>query len=360
MQAGDVVNTYKSDGANERAIPRASLLQKPSGGALVQWRRYPFPLDWAAHFGTAQEVPLHLEIGFGDGRYTVRRAANAPEEAFVGLEISGASLLRGLKNIERHKVTNVRLLKANANFAVQHLFAPHSLASIIVNFPDPWPKEKHEENRLLRSSFFELAASRLVPGGEIRLATDHPAYLAFAQAEARQTGLFELRATEPPEAVFETKYALKWKAQGKGLYYQIFAYQGAAQGASTANYPILERGDLMPHAILTGTLPGHAPFSKQVVPYASGHVILHEVARSSGDSPETRGERWLVRVTIEERDLRQQLLVTVRSRGRDELIVSLEPFGDPVITEVVRGAVHAVTEWLLSLPAELRVKARSY
>ena len=343
-------------------ISRASLWQEPQGGALVQWRRYPFPLDWPAHFGAPMDTPLHLEIGFGDGRYTVRRAAQAPQEMFVGLEISGASLQRGLRNIARHKVNNVRLLKANANFAVQHLFAPRSLASITVNFPDPWPKEKHTENRLLRAPFFELASSRLRVGGEIRLATDHPAYLAFAQEQARQTGLFDLHEAEPPEVVFETKYALKWKAQGKPLYYQVFTYQGASQNEAL-DYPILERVPIMPHAVLTGTLPSDAPFSKQVLPYASGHVILHEVARSLGDAetlPKRAGERWLVRATIEEKDLRQQILVTVRSRGADELIVSLEPFGDPVITETVRGAVHAVTEWLLSLPAELHVKSRAY
>ncbi len=341
-------------------IPRASLLRTPRGGPLVQWRRYPFPLEWSRHFGKSG-APLHLEVGFGDGRYTVRRALSAPGEAFVGLEISGASLLRGLKNIERHRVTNVRLLKANANFAVQHLFAPRSLASITVNFPDPWPKEKHEENRLLRVPFFQLAASRLVPGGEICLATDHPAYLAFAQSEAQRTGLFDLRDAEPPQAVFETKYALKWKAQGKPLYYQIFSCYGAEV---KPDYPILERVDTMPHAILTGALPEHAPFDKQVIPYASGHVILHEVARSLGNAPSNTsgdaGERWLVRTTTEEKDLRQQVLVTVRSRGEGELIVGLEPFGDPVVTQVVRGAVHAVTEWLLTLPADLRVKSRAY
>ncbi len=335
-------------------VPQASLLGAPRGGALVQWRRYPFPLEWTRHFDMPSDVPVHLEIGFGDGRYTVRRAADAGGEAFVGLEISGASLLRGLKNIERHKVTNVRLLKANANFAVRHLFAPRSLASITVNFPDPWPKEKHEENRLLRAPFFELAASRLVSGGEIRLATDHPAYLEFARAQARQTERFDLREATPPAAVFETKYALKWTAQGKPLYYQIFTYRGAP----APEFSSLERVDTMPHAILTGTLPGHAPFAKQVVPYASGHVILHEVARSLSGSD--AGERLLVRTTIEERDLRQQVLVTVRPRGSGELIVSLEPFGDPIVTEATRGAVHAVTEWLLSLPAEIRVKARSY
>lgn len=336
-------------------MSRAALLGAPQGGALVQWRRYPFPLEWTRHFALSPDIPVHLEIGFGDGRYTVRRAADARDEAFVGLEISGASLLRGLKNIERHDVTNVRLLKANANFAVQHLFAPRSLASITVNFPDPWPKEKHEENRLLRAPFFALAASRLVPGGEIRLATDHLAYLEFAQAQARQTELFDLHEATPPAAVFETKYALKWKAQGKPLYYQIFTYHGAL----VPEFPTLKRVDTMPHAILTGALPSHAPFAKQVLPYASGHVILHEVARSLG-SAEYAGERLLVRATIEERDLRQQVLVTVRPHGSGELIVGLEPFGDPVVTETVRGAVHAVTEWLLSLPAEIRVRARSY
>ena len=337
-------------------IPKADLLSASTGGALVQWRRYPFPLEWGAHFGADVETALHLEVGFGDGRYTVRRAAELPSEAFVGLEISGASLLRGLKNVERRGLTNVRLLKANANFALQHLFAPHALASITVNFPDPWPKEKHRDNRLLRVPFFELAASRLRVGGEIRLATDHPEYFAFARAEARRSGRFRCRDATPPRAVFETKYALKWKAQGKPLYYQVFALQGGARPA--LDYPILERTRTMPHAILIGTLPERAPLSKRVIPYASGHVILHEAARTASD-PSTPA-RWLVRATVEEQNLRQQVLVTVRVRGAHEAIVSLEPFGDPVVTEAVRGAVHAVTEWLLGLPAELRLKAKSY
>jgi len=332
--------------------PRTSFLSTPSPGPLVQWRRYPFPIDWSLQLG--EGGALHLEVGFGDGRYTVRRAREEPEGRFVGLEISSASLQRGVKNVKRHGLHNVKLLKVGAGFAVQHLFAPRTLSSVTVNFPDPWPKERHEKNRLLRAPFFTLAASRLLPGGEIRLATDHPDYLAFAQAEARATGLFELLEAEPPPAVFETKYALKWRAQGKPLYYRIFRYEGAP----TPEYPVLRREEVMPHALLSGQLPDHVEFSKQVTPYASGHVILHEVARSLGsDEP---GERWLVRATVDEPELRQQVLVSVRARGAGELLVGLEPFGDPVVTPTARGAVHAVTEWLLTLPAEIRVKGRAY
>jgi tRNA (guanine-N7-)-methyltransferase len=337
----------------DAALSTYTFLDAPSG-PLLPWRRLRFPLAWDEHFPVSG--PLHLEVGFGDGRYTVRRAQGAPNERFVGLEISSASLQRGLNNVRKRGLRNVKLLKVGAGFAVQHLFAPHSLESITVNFPDPWPKERHEKHRLLQAAFFKLAASRLGPGGAVLLATDHPDYLAFARAESRKSGLFTLETAEPPAAVFETKYALKWKTMGKPLFYQVFRYGGAA----TPEYPTLEREATMPHALLSGQLPPQVPFSKQVTPYAGGHVILHEVARSLGADDGEGGEKWFVRATVEEPELRQQVLVSVRSRGGAGLIVGLEPFGDPVVTPVTRGAVHAVTEWLLTLPADLKVETRSY
>ena len=328
------------------------LTKEVATSPLLSWRTLDFPIAWSHYFGSS---PLHLEVGFGDGRYTVRRALEEPEAGFVGLEISSASIQRAIRKVKKAELENVRLLKIGANFAVRHLFAPDSLTSITVNFPDPWPKERHVKNRLLQRSFFELAASRLVEGGAIKLATDHPEYLAFAQAEARASDLYTLSEPEPPQAVFETKYAMKWKGQGKPLYYQVFTYEGGA----TAGYPSLERVEIMPHALFSGALPAEITFSKKVLPYADGHVILHEAARSLGDEEDAR-EKWLVRATVDEPDLRQQLLVAVKRRSEDELIVRLESFGDPIITKTVRGAVHAVTEWLLSLPADLQVKERNY
>lgn len=327
---------------------------------LVPWRTRPFPIDWSAEFDRTGP-DLHLEIGFGDGRYTVRRAQAEPENCFVGLEIASSSVQRAIKKVKRAQLGNVKLLKIGANFAVRHLFSVNSLSSITVNFPDPWPKERHTKNRLLQRSFFALAASRLRPGGTIRLATDHPDYLAFAKAEGEASGFYELRGAEPPPAVFETKYALKWQGQGKPLYYQVFAYTAG----QTPKFPPLERSSHMPHALLEGALPAVPTFYKQVLSYGDGHVILHEVARSLGsdDAEKSSGmatEKWLIRATIDEPDLRQQLLVVVKRRSEDELIVRLESFGDPIITKTVRGAVHAVTEWLLSLPSDLAVKERNY
>lgn len=324
--------------------------RRERGAMVLAWRRERFPVDWADVFG--REAGLHLEIGFGDGRFTSARARQQPDHDFVGIEISGVSVRRARARLRREGIGNVRLAKLGADFALRNLFAPRSLCSVVVNFPDPWPKERHADRRLLRQAFFRLAASRLKSGGEVRLATDHPDYLSFAIAQAAHTGLYRVIDSEPPKLVFETKYALKWRQAGKPLFYRVFRYNGVP----VAHPPALERPAVMPHALLLGSLPEAPAFTKLVMPYADGHVVLHEVARVlSGQE----GERWLLRATVDEPDLRQQLLVAVQRRSGGELIVRLEPFGDPIVTPAVRGAVHAATEWLLGLGG-FEVRARNY
>jgi tRNA (guanine-N7-)-methyltransferase len=315
---------------------------------LLPWRGLAHPVDWRGRFG--RDAPLHLEVGFGDGRFTALRARATPDEDFVGLEVSGTSVLRALRRMRRDGIDNVRLLKAPAEIAVRQLFAPGSLASITVNFPDPWPKERHEHHRLLRVPFFRLAATRLQPGGEIRLASDHLPYVEFARAQAEASGVATLLAREAPPEVFETKYALKWRSQGKPLHYQVFVLDGSGLPAAEP----LGRHAPMPHALLDGPWPAGARFDKLVVAAADGHVVVHEAALSLGDE-----ERWLFRVTIDEPELVQQLLLVAQRRTGDEVIVRLESFGDPLITPTVRAAIGVVTDWL-ERTAGMRVKARNY
>jgi tRNA (guanine-N7-)-methyltransferase len=321
----------------------------PADAVLLPWRRLAHPVDWDGAFG--RRAPLHLEVGFGDGRYTARRALADPDADFVGLEVSGTSVLRAWRRMRRDGVRNVRLLKAPAEVAVRQLFGAGALASITVNFPDPWPKDRHEDHRLLRAPFFRLAASRSVAGGEIRLASDHEAYVAFAVAEAERSGVARREPRTPPPEVFETKYALKWRGQGKPLYYEVFVLDGT----DVPYAPPIVRSDPMPHALLTGALPADAPpFDKLVVPAEGGHVVVHEAARALG-----RDDRWLFRVTVDEGELIQQLLVVAQRRAEGELIVRLESFGDPLVTPAARAAVAAVTDWLEGVVG-LRVAARNY
>ena len=330
------------------AVRPVHLRNDGTARAFLPWRRLAHPVDWPEVFG--RRAPLHLEVGFGDGRFTAARARAAPDEDHVGLEVSGTSVQRALRRLRRDGIGNVRILKAPAEVAVRQLFAPGALASVTVNFPDPWPKERHERHRLLRVPFFRLAASRLVPGGEIRLASDHLPYVAFARAEALASGVARLVERPAPAEVFETKYALKWRGQGRPLVYQVFVLDGVGVPVPEP----LGRHDRMPHALLDGPWPSDVAFDKLVVPATEGHVIVHEAASVVGGE-----ERWLFRVTVDEPELVQQLLVVAQRRGGGEVIVRLESFGDPLITPTVRAAIGAVTDWF-ERNAGMRVLARNY
>lgn len=325
--------------------------RQPAVTPLLAWRTLPFPTDWNEQF--VQRGPLVVEVGFGDGRFTVRRGLAEPNSRFVGFEVSSGSLQRALGRVKRSGVGNVRLIKSGAHVALRQLFAPATLDAVVVNFPCPWPKEKHARHRLLQRAFFDLAASRLRAGGELRLATDHPEYLEFALAEAELSGLYDTTRPEAPADVFETKYALKWREQGIPLHYVVFRRNELA----APEVIIWERPQTMPHALLRGQLPPSALFEKRVLKFGDGHVILHEVATVLAG--EEGAGRWLVRATVDEPDLRQQLLVVAQHRSPQEVIVRLESFGDPLITPTTRGAVHAVTDWLEG-QTELQVVARNY
>ncbi|HET7822387.1 MAG TPA: tRNA (guanosine(46)-N7)-methyltransferase TrmB, partial [Ornithinibacter sp.] len=73
-----------------------------------------------------------------------------------------------------------------------------SLAAVHLFFPDPWPKNKHAKRRFVQQHTLNLLASRLAPGGVLRLATDIAAYAAHARAQLEHHGRWDVVEGERP------------------------------------------------------------------------------------------------------------------------------------------------------------------
>lgn len=288
--------------------------------------------------------PWHLEVGFGDGRFWVAQHEAEPGANYLGVEVSGASVLRALRRLKDAGVQRAILARASAEFAVRNVVPERALARVYVNFPDPWPKARHAEARLLRPDFLELLSTRLAPGGELWLTTDHAGYLGFALASARETGLYDLTQPEPPAAALRTKYASRWQGMGLAIHHARFRPRATSPRA----FPPLEVFTV-PHAVLAGRLDP-PPLEKRVL-RAPGHTVI--LLESLG-----RPGRVVVLARVEEPDLAQSVLVSARARPDGEVVVGIEPFGDPLITAGVKAAVGAVAEWLAE--TGLEVRRRSY
>ncbi|MBI5432914.1 MAG: tRNA (guanosine(46)-N7)-methyltransferase TrmB [Planctomycetes bacterium] len=290
---------------------------------------YPFspPDVWG------REAPLVVEIGFGDGRFTAALAEERSDWNLLAIDISAGSLARAIGRLVAGGVSNVRLFHGPAEFALRQLVPPSSLTRIYVNFPDPWPKARHEENRLLRAEFLARVATRLAPGGALWLTTDHDEYWRFALDEARATGLYSIEEREPPAALLATKYALKWKFTGRTIHHVVFTKTAEAREP----WPVLPRPP-MPHALMEGELPELARFDKQVLKIEGGSVVLLEALRRI----EHGGYVFLAHV--EEHGIVQQVLLEARPTPRG-LHVGLANFAAPIATDGVQAAVGWLVGW---------------
>ena len=153
--------------------------------------------------------PTIVEIGCGTGTSTV---AMAPEEAdrnIIAVELYKPGLAKLLSAMTREGVDNIRMVRGDGVEVLQRMIAPESLDGVRLFFPDPWPKARHHKRRILQTGTLRLIASRLVPGGVWRLATDWAEYaeqmLEVLDAEPLLEGGRVERWDERPVTKFERK-----------------------------------------------------------------------------------------------------------------------------------------------------------
>ena len=133
------------------------------------------PLDLTAAFGRAPQR-LEVDLGCGKGRFLLARAAAHPETLFLGLDRQTRRLAKVERKAQRAQLANIRLLYAEAAYAVTHLLPFGSVTAYYIFFPDPWPKRRHHRRRLFDAAFMDALDTTLMPGGCIHLATDHLDY----------------------------------------------------------------------------------------------------------------------------------------------------------------------------------------
>jgi tRNA (guanine-N7-)-methyltransferase len=156
-----------------------------------------------------REAPLVVEIGAGIGESTVELARTRPDTNVLVFEVWRPGVADTLGRIGEAGLSNVRLLSVDAVWSMEHLVARESLAGLWVFFPDPWHKARHHKRRLVTPAFAALAASRLAPGAEWRLATDWADYaeqmVEVLDAEPLLSGGVVERWAERPVTKFERK-----------------------------------------------------------------------------------------------------------------------------------------------------------
>ncbi|WP_296820037.1 tRNA (guanosine(46)-N7)-methyltransferase TrmB [Brevundimonas sp.] len=125
----------------------------------------------------AEEV--WLEIGFGGGEHLAEQAARHPGALMIGCEPFLNGVGSALRHVEERGLENVRLHAGDARDVLAAL-PDASLDRVMILFPDPWPKARHNKRRLIQLESAAEIARVLKPGGHLRFVTDWKDYAAWA------------------------------------------------------------------------------------------------------------------------------------------------------------------------------------
>ncbi|GJL80065.1 MAG: tRNA (guanine-N(7)-)-methyltransferase [Nitrospinaceae bacterium] len=131
-------------------------------------------LNWKTVF--ENDNPLNLEVGFGNGKFLIEMAAREPESNFIGMDFYHKGIRKAITRINKLQMQNIRIVYGDAKEKIPYFFKDEDLSKIYINFPDPWPKKRHYKRRLIKPPFIDMITEKLMPGGEIHVATDSEPY----------------------------------------------------------------------------------------------------------------------------------------------------------------------------------------
>ena len=193
----------------QNCVPQYKVIFLPSESSEFEY----LPLDVYEH--------TQLEIGFGNGEFTVQYAKLNPEIFLYGIEISQACVLRCARRA--YGLKNLKIINTDARYMLRELFEDEALEKIIMQFPCPWPGNGNAHRRVTARDFSDGLAAVLKIGGVFEMVSDDEDY---SREVWRVLGKHEALEAEEflinPTRNITTKYERKWLEQGKNIFKLIF------------------------------------------------------------------------------------------------------------------------------------------
>ncbi len=156
----------------------------PIPGAILpeaQWARTaikrlppPGPLDIGAIFGRV--APLVVELGCGNGRYTLQSALARPDHDHLASDILPVVIRYATRRANQRGLHNVRFAVRDAQTLVGAYLASGTVAEVHLYHPQPYHDPRQAHLRLVTPRFLADVHRVLAPGGLFVVQTDNPDY----------------------------------------------------------------------------------------------------------------------------------------------------------------------------------------
>ena len=182
---------------------------------------FPFKGKWNRDL-YKNDNPIVLELGCGKGEYTVGLAKTNPDKNFIGIDIKGARIWSGAKDVAQQALDNAKFLRTEIE-NINHFFDSGEVDEIWITFPDPQMQKVRK--RLTSTRFLNLYSSLLKTDGVIHLKTDSPFLYEYTRRLVEKNNLDVIEQTDDlygsgnadPVKSIKTFYESQWLSRGKSI-----------------------------------------------------------------------------------------------------------------------------------------------
>ncbi len=210
----------------EFGVPIPGRILPESEWARTGIKRLPpdGPLDWSAIFG--RTAPVVLELGCGNGRYTLLSALARPGVDHFATDLLPVVIRYATRRANQRGLHNVRFAVRDAETFMGSYVPSGSVSEVHLYHPQPYHDPGRAHLRLVTPRFLADVHRGLAPGGTFVVQTDNPDYWSYIAGVVPVFFDFAERPGPWPDAP-EGRSRREILARSRGL--KIFRGEGKAR-----------------------------------------------------------------------------------------------------------------------------------
>jgi tRNA (guanine-N7-)-methyltransferase len=160
-------------------VPFAGSIRPREEWTQTALKSYPEgrPIDWVELF--SRSAPIVLDLGCGNGRYSLASAIARPECDHLGVDTLPVVIRYARRRGNQRGLKNLKYAVGGGRELLERHVSPGTVSEIHCYHPQPYYDAALVHRRLITPAFLALVHRALVPGGLFVIQTDNPGYWRY-------------------------------------------------------------------------------------------------------------------------------------------------------------------------------------
>ena len=168
------------------------------------------------YFGNTH--PVYLEYCSGNGEWILDRARENPDVNWIAVEMWFERVRKIFSKTVNYGVENLLIISGEGLTFSREYLPDKCLDKVYVNFPDPWPKDRHAKHRIIQRFFIEELRRTVKKGGTVTLVTDNIPYKKQMEHEMQEWPKVDSSHENYGSSFFERL----WRSHGLDIHHMCY------------------------------------------------------------------------------------------------------------------------------------------